>query len=142
MDNEYILMCKSATEIQEMWKPAEHDKIYNKSLEQYNLKNNKNIEAVECLSSCQLLVCENDIKDWSFWIPRQEALQRMCGDNNVQCMFSDLDAFWAYEDEKYHKWMIGADMDDFFNRIWLMFTMIGVYNKRWNTETKKWELIE
>jgi hypothetical protein len=124
MISDYILMCKEAKEIQELWEPKVGDRIINK-------ENNPHP------SFC--LPYRDELKQDKFhWIPRQEDLQSLCMKYHDRYYTFDvlLDDFCA-------GWnMPSPGLNESFDEYWLLFTMDVLFDKEWNHETKKWQPIE
>lgn len=134
MDTEYIEMCKSAVEIQEQWEPKEGDCVGNKSNLDYDFTSSEDIEDVK--NSGMWMYGD-------YWLPRQEDLQQIYlkpykGGLHVSTM---VNSFYRWFWEEYNN-KIKSCLEQYdWNEIWLCFVMGTLYNKRWNSETKKWELV-
>jgi hypothetical protein len=131
MDNEYILMCKSATEIQKGWKPK---------------GGNRFIDAWGHLRDCEYDIEKKSgsyllTKQQGIFLPRQEDLQEIYlepykGGLHVSTM---INTFYHWFWEEYNN-KIKSCLEQYnWNEMWLCFVMESLYNKRWNTETKEWE---
>ena len=128
MDKGYIEMCKSATEIQEGWKINDLDRIL------FYGDDEQLIDVVP-------LFCKDRkfYKQTSIWLPRQEDLQELAVSLWDYVELGMLLRFNDYVEQKFSdgfKFPIKK-----IDQLWLCFVMEQVYDKRWNTETKKWDVI-
>lgn len=76
---------------------------------------------------------EDTVKKYSFWLPRQEDLQKICLDDGRYYVFDvlldDFCAGWNAPPLGLH---------ESFNEYWLLFTMEMCFNKKWDDEIKEW----
>ena len=127
---EYINMCEKASEIQEQWKPKEHDMMATKYKSEY--QNEDGTICVRHHIPCTVF----DVFDmrkrvgkdyhWIVWLPRQDQLQEMlqpCGFITLLREFSQ-ESLLRIREEPY----------DSMEKLWLAFVMKEKYNKVWNGE--------
>jgi hypothetical protein len=147
MNSEYIMMCKSAKEIQDLWIPKPGDRLFNPYP---SIHHKTRIEIlVDIKGSLVKRIMLNE--DCSYlgkievdidniiplnkrftWLPRQEDLQNIVIPKIGITLDLILEMFMRYFNEDY-------EFDSDLNKIWLCFVMQGIYNKKWKTETETWE---
>lgn len=160
MMDEYIKMCKEATEIQGAWKPKPGDYVYNpypsiraksqidvlirafKEEDEFKFKRALLKEDGSYLG-VTTVETELPLKKRFAWLPRQEDLQEI-----IVNEYEHLGLKFYQRAEKGYEYM--RLMDGFFmwynstnndlfeqsiDTMWLRFTMEEVYNKQWNGKT-------
>lgn len=146
-DQEYILMCEKANEIQDFW--VSMNVIYEKTQDwedrdpqrarfnehfmrgyqgsfYYNLRS-KEIGCVDYEYETNSLEGNFDI-----WIPLQHQLQEMIEKEPADCIQEFLDNSF----EKDTKWSVKRFMMGTYEKAWLSLVMKKLHNKTWNG--KEW----
>jgi len=141
MDETFILMCREAKEIQDQWKPKDGDYVTYWQ----EFANKRVPSAFEYLQKDYDGVIIDDIghpiKNCGnvVWLPRQEDLQKIYFQHfNLHDEMVVLYHFKQWENS------LKAIIQKLFPTItitWLSFVMGTCYNKQWNGETGKWEVI-
>lgn len=121
---EYIEMCEKSKEIQS------NEKI------KFDLKFN---------GSLMNLYAKQDGNDKEIWLPRQDQLQEMIEDLDINGSFvsgiidknSDTGDFLTKIDEALYNYLNQLEKVS-FEKLWLGFVMFHNYNKIWNSTIKQW----
>jgi hypothetical protein len=136
---EYIDMCEKAQEIQELrshYRDWESQDFCVKIAENgtYDVESS-NAEDFEILRF-------NTTQKGVVWIPRQDQLQDMVKDlpefKGRKHGFVETAALRFYEYAGINTRILGLNS---FEKQWLAFVMREKYNKKWNFETKQWEVV-
>lgn len=134
MDEEYIKMCREATEIQEQWKPKSGDMFHFKAV----INPFKPCMFRSDVNNSIVSYSENNQLD-KIWLPRQEDLQEIYmapykGGLHVSTM---VNSFYRWFWDEYNNKVKSCLEQYDWNEIWLCFVMETCYSKRWTGET--WE---
>lgn len=122
MNKEYILMCREAKEIQDLWDTAPGSKYYHERFGYGHVNYEFATDQSEYI-----------------WLPQQEDLQNIIRE---ETRLSEFTIFQDFAGLKYTPDEWSKFIDHFsFRTYWLLFTMETCFNKTWNWETKKWEAI-
>lgn len=140
MDEEYIEMCKKAELIQREMDSLNKDSLSVLWCDGYHVY--IKFDDIDCYLKRLKNPVSNNLFD--FKIPRiedlQEIFQKTYGNgihvSTVENSFHDW--FWRSYVEKQKDCSEQYD----WNVLWLCFVMEKLFIKRWNSETKSWELIE
>ncbi|KYC53810.1 MAG: hypothetical protein AMQ22_00009 [Candidatus Methanofastidiosum methylothiophilum] len=126
IDEMFIKMVCAATEIQDMWKPKEGD------LHVYG--DEERVIGLTKVGAVTVLNLEG-LKDNLTWCPRIEDLIEMylkhVKSHYVVPLLAQL-VNWADNPQRYH-----LDL----NTMMILFVMETCYNKKWDTNKEKWEMI-
>ncbi len=134
----YIIMCKKAKEIQELWKTEQGD---------WGCRRSKKVRLVGIIG-----VYNNfqQYEDGDIWLPRQDQLQKIAFSLCVEQGMCGLPAqSWMYIQCMYdfmqkHRELIGGDrvyLPDnsiTLEQWWLMLIMKKKYGKHWDNEKEEW----
>jgi hypothetical protein len=146
MNSEYIEMCKSATEIQELWEPKIGDRVTYKG----------NVAFIDGFFGTYDDSMEVTLINWEYslpeklillnkilWLPRQEDLQKIYNDfvkGNGLALHHDFNEYvnktTTIAKQKLELSKL-VEMD--LTSLWLCFVMEKCFNKFWNAETKSWD---
>ena len=131
-----IRMCKTAGEIQKLWRPQIGDYAicslgYIGILINDEKQNIKYPDGNECIAYVGVSL---NGKPWSsrkpIWLPTQSQLQSMIT-NKGYFRFSLIELFYRFANAN-------ADKFDSMDEIWLAFVMKMLYNKVWDDEKDQW----
>ena len=120
-DKIYILMCRTAYEIQKKWRPKAGDFVHDKD---YKILRH----AIAIVGDCG----KWEIHSSEAWLPRQDQLQEMID----LAMFDKMSAFRNFVFKDTIK--IYPDLLMTEEQYWLAFVMKEKYNKIWTGEN--WEI--
>jgi len=132
MDTEYSLMCKEATEIQELWKPRTGDMYQFKMFPE----------------SVHLMILGPDLEDHfmsyvfdhklegCFWLPRQEDIQQIFKEEKQVSEDITLLLFKRYIADLGSVCTQCEGMS--ITKAWLCCIMEKLYAKDWDSESKTW----
>jgi len=128
INENFILMCKQAEEIQEAWKVENGDWVF--------WRVTKSIKIITDHFDTK------NLKDF-IWLPTQEQLQEII----LPILKEGHKKFWDMK--KINFWIIRLLLnfidDDYynsFNELWLAFVMYEKYHKIWSNAGERWVMVE
>ena len=125
MDKQYILMCKKAKEIQDLWTPSCGDMVISPDTGTLEIYSQRELENAIYYSNSYI------------WLPRQDQLQEMIKSNNAYMLTKDFTK-WM-DDNQDEQWLLSMRFS--MEKLWLTFVMKKLYNKEWKWGGKDWTKI-
>ena len=141
--NRYVMMCRKAIEIQNLWKPKQCDFIINFEDLEEGLSFCKPAESIvqvvnmyynEQDDERYLQECE-DLKEQALWLPRQDQLQRIIEPDNTR-VYSIMSEVIGSQYYDYSKNAIVTAPELFYSmeQLWLAYVMKEKFHTVWNEE--------
>ena len=134
---EYIRMCKLATEIQQKWRPQNHDVIAIKYITEYETDVQiSHHMAGSVFDVHDMRLCLGKDYHWVIWLPRQDQIQHMSTTEFNHTFKRFLDYVDNLNKKGYFYKMV-----DSWEKLWLGFMMYycshwyveeGIGHKAWN----------
>ena len=114
---EYIEMCRKAVEVQELWSPISGDVSY--------------LMDIDCVSIWSYGLYKTDISCAEIWLPRQDQLQDMVGEDTDYHTLMKFDT-WVFTLARIYDDIIIEKFS--MEQLWLAFVMHEKYGKKWDGE--------
>ena len=127
VSDEYIRMCQTAKEVQDIWEPKEGDLIFNWKFQEFMKTKNRDYFFKPMILETEALCCvPNPVE---FWLPRQEDIIQIL---SKTWLVSEAQVLLKFIDYVEDMWIKGLGYEpEAINMFWLSFYMHMEYSKTW-----------